>query len=267
MTQTIVLDRGQSNIIGDAVLHCGSCCDVTIPKGTVDLLFVDPPYGCGNMDDDLQASRAGKVKGGRQRAAEPIISDKGEEFEYLLRNIFWRAQEQLKPVGTVCCYAAGGGPSTVFCDVLGWFKERLEFHQLLVWDKSARGNGMGWRYRRNYEFIIVGHQRGQKMAWADESVAVPNVLRHAPPKGRYHPNQKPVEQIMDFIRWHTQPGDMVYDPCMGSGSTGVACVRMGRRFIGVEADQRHYERAVERITRAQQDTSLLRHAEQPLFKG
>lgn len=67
-----------------------------------------------------------------------------------------------------------------------------------------------------------------------------------------HPTQKPVALLEYLIKTYTNPGELVLDNCMGSGSTGVACVKTGREFIGMELDEKYYNRAVERINEAQQ---------------
>ena len=68
------------------------------------------------------------------------------------------------------------------------------------------------------------------------------------PEGRgLHPTQKPVELMEYFVETYTNPGDLVVDNCMGSGTTGVACLRTGRRFLGIERDPRHFAVAARRI--------------------
>ena len=76
-----------------------------------------------------------------------------------------------------------------------------------------------------------------------------------------HPTQKPVGLMEWLIRSYTNEGDTVLDSCMGSGSTGVACVRTGRNFIGIERDAAHYATAIERIKRelAQGDLFIPQH--------
>ena len=64
---------------------------------------------------------------------------------------------------------------------------------------------------------------------------------------KYHPTQKPVALLDYLIRTYTNEGDTVLDNCMGSGSTGVACVRSNRRFIGMELDETYFNTAKERI--------------------
>lgn len=74
-------------------------------------------------------------------------------------------------------------------------------------------------------------------------------------KGSFHPTQKPVDLLEYLIRTYTNEGEAVLDNCMGSGSTGVACVNTGRNFIGIELDEKYFETAKKRIEEAQQATT------------
>ena len=62
-----------------------------------------------------------------------------------------------------------------------------------------------------------------------------------------HPCQKPVKLMAELVDRLTEKGATVLDPYMGSGTTGIACIRTGRNFVGIEKDPRHYKTAVERI--------------------
>jgi site-specific DNA-methyltransferase (adenine-specific) len=79
----------------------------------------------------------------------------------------------------------------------------------------------------------------------------PNILKYRKDYTGHHPTQKPVALMEDLIRTYTNPGDTVLDPTMGSGSTGVACVNTGRRFIGIERDAGYFATAERRIAEAQ----------------
>lgn len=70
-------------------------------------------------------------------------------------------------------------------------------------------------------------------------------------RGGLHPTQKPVALMEYLIRTYTNEGDLVLDNCMGSGTTGVACMSTGRRFIGMEMDAGYFEIAKGRIMAAQ----------------
>ncbi|EIF7211391.1 site-specific DNA-methyltransferase [Salmonella enterica] len=80
----------------------------------------------------------------------------------------------------------------------------------------------------------------------------PNILKYARDREKYHPTQKPVALLEDLIQTWSTPGDTVLDFTMGSGSTGVACVNTGRRFIGIEKEQKYFDIAAARIEKSGQ---------------
>jgi len=75
-------------------------------------------------------------------------------------------------------------------------------------------------------------------------------------KGSYHPTQKPIDWMEFLIRTYTNGGDTVLDNVMGGGTTGVACLQSGRRFVGIELDASIYQTAAHRIRAASQKLSL-----------
>ncbi|EDD5834155.1 site-specific DNA-methyltransferase [Salmonella enterica] len=79
-----------------------------------------------------------------------------------------------------------------------------------------------------------------------------NILKYARDRDKYHPTQKPVALLEDLIQTYSNPGDTVLDFTMGSGSTGVACMNTGRRFIGIEKEQRYFDIAAARIEKSEQ---------------
>jgi site-specific DNA-methyltransferase (adenine-specific) len=78
-----------------------------------------------------------------------------------------------------------------------------------------------------------------------------SILSTKKERGGLHPTQKPVALMEYLIRTHTNPGDTVLDNCMGSGTTGVACVNTGRNFIGIEKDEKYFGIAKRRIEDSQ----------------
>ena len=86
----------------------------------------------------------------------------------------------------------------------------------------------------------------------DSDMRYPRSVLHFPTdkqKEALHPTQKPIALLEYLIRMYTNEGELVLDNCMGSGSTGVACIKCNRRFIGIENDEAYYRAAVERIRR------------------
>ena len=129
----------------------------------------------------------------------------------------------------------------------------FDFKQMIVWDKGKIG--MGWHYRRSYETVLVATKRGGACKWYDKTNKIENIIRNIPkiiPSSDQHPTIKPVALMEYFIKLHTQEGDTIFDPFMGSGTTGVACVELNRNFIGIEIDPKFFEIAKNRIERAKE---------------
>ncbi len=247
--------------IGDATLYCGDCREVlpTLPSGSVDLLWTDPPYGHNNHDGDPNA----RLNDHRGLENKPIANDGADEMRDVVDAALIEAVRLLKPgFSCCCCCCGGGGPSPTFA----WVADRmdskgLEFFHAVIWDKS--NPGLGWRYRRQYEMVMVSHLAGGKLAWSDGESAVPNIFKMMPPRERKHPNEKPLPLVQQFIRKHTAPGGVTLDPFMGSGTTGVAAVGLGRIFIGIEKDLAHFDTSCRRIEEAVHKRGLLDLCEQP----
>lgn len=123
----------------------------------------------------------------------------------------------------------------------------LSFFHACVWDKRGRGPGMGWRFRRDYEMIMVAHRSGGKLAWVSER-AFSNILTVRPVPNDHHPTTKPTALPGFFIDHCTTKDDLVLDPFMGSGTTLVAAKDMGRCAIGIELEERYCEAAAKRLS-------------------
>lgn len=220
-----------------------------LPSGSVDLVFIDPPYGNNNGVGDLAGARArDKVKGGRQRGVLDIIAnDTPESWAKVMNAVLPEINRVLKTDGCCCCCMGGGGKTTLFAQLVLWLEIYHEFFHAVVWDKSARGNGMGWRYRRNYEFVLVSHKRGGTLRWNEDRGAQPNVIYFPPTRNDLHVTQKPVEMAEWFIRNHTYPGDLILDCFAGSGTTLVAAQRLGRQYIGCDISAEYVSIARRRL--------------------
>jgi site-specific DNA-methyltransferase (adenine-specific) len=137
--------------------------------------------------------------------------------------------------------------------------KHLHFCQMIIWDKGPMG--MGWRYRRSYETVLVAY-KGSKMKWYADSKDIENIIRPGDgirkiiPSQHQHPTEKPIELAAHFIKLHTREGDTVLDPFCGSGSTGEAALQMDRNFIGIELNSEYVEMSNRRLANAM-----------PLFAG
>lgn len=223
-------------------LYHGDCLQIMaeMEAESVDMIWTDPPYGHGNHDGDLNA----RLNDHRGIESQPIANDTPESFRAVFDAAMKEAARVLKK--DCCCCCGGGGPRPTFA----WVAQRMDslglsFFHSVIWDKV--NPGLGWRYRRQHEMVMIAHRTGGKLAWADNDRAVSNIYRKSPPRNRLHPNEKPTEMPSHFIGLHTQAGQIVLDPFMGSGTTIEAAKLLGRRAIGIELDERYCEIAARRM--------------------
>ena len=135
---------------------------------------------------------------------------------------------------------------TYTCDAIedGFFRPR----SMIVWNKGTPGMGVGWRGQ--HELICYGLRGPAKTGTAGKG----NVLSINRTGNPDHPTQKPVTVIEEILKGTEALA--VVDPFMGSGTTGVACMNLGRKFIGIEIEPKYFEIACERIRAAQNQGRL-----------
>ena len=223
------------------VVHQGDCLDLLrrLPDGCVDAVITDPPYGVGYEAGGKPAGPATRTLG--HVAWDSIIGDDEVRTEWLTE-----AFRVLRPGSALylCCR----------WDVepewrAGLVAAGFTVKQRLTWHKRVGGKGdLTGTYAPTVEDVLFATKGRHE-------------LNHRPPslldvgcvptwEFRYHPHQKPVELPALLIKASTQPGDVVLDPFAGSGTTGLACLRWDRRFIGCELDPTHYATAVRRLDHA-----------------
>jgi len=183
------------------------------------------------------------------------MANDGKEANEIFEKFVKETLRILTEDGGCCCCCGGGGPDPQFARWTLIMDKYLSFKQMIVWDKGPMG--MGWRYRRSYETILVASKK-DKMAWYDKSKKIENIIRPGYkgikkiiPSKDQHPTQKPVNLMKHFIELHTQEGDIVLDPFLGSGTTAIACLELNRRFIGIELSSEYCEMARKRISKVQ----------------
>lgn len=229
---------------------CGDCRDILplIPDGAVDLVVTDPPYGLNYNNGDLAHCWEEALGKGPRGEARTIHQDSPEEWFPLMKAFLKEARRVMRPGSCCCCCCGGGGgPKPIFAHLTLMMDELLDFKQAVVWQKP--GIGMGWHYRRSYEFMLIAQKPGAACFWFDESKNVSNIitLPKIIPSAEQHPTEKPIELMQTFIELHSRPGDIVLDPFLGHGTTAVAAKNLGRRFIGIEVEPKYCEIAERRL--------------------
>jgi hypothetical protein len=116
--------------------------------------------------------------------------------------------------------------------------------RLLIWEKTNPSPMNGKNiWLSGVECCVYGKFKGAVFNEHCKNT----VFRHPCGRNKFHPTQKPLELVERLVLASTNNGDSVLDPFMGSGSTGVACLNTGRKFIGIELDKGYFEIAEKRI--------------------
>jgi site-specific DNA-methyltransferase (adenine-specific) len=206
-------------IIGDARLYLGDCREI-LPtlRGVIDAVVSDPPYGIGFVHSGKGGCLARSTSFGG-------IAIRGDD-------------EPFDPSPWL------NFPTVVLFGANHFADKLPPSSNWLVWDKR--------------DGVCSNDQADCEMAWTNLGGPA-RLTRHlwngmlkASERGvsRVHPTQKPVAVMEWVLNQTTNPGDLVLDPYCGSGTTGVACIKTGRRFVGIEIDEKYFDTAVRRITAA-----------------
>ena len=199
--------------IQDATLYCGDCLEILPTLGKADAVVTDPPY---------RLTSGGKTPGGMTGGWLTFDSLNSDSDAYIMAND--------KNVNMALNAAKNAG---------------FKFHNLLVWDKrTAVANR--W-YMKNCEFILYLYKGAARRIKDAGSKQLYSVLQI---DSSTHPTEKPVELMRHYIGNSTERRQSVLDPFMGSGTTGVACAKLGRKFVGIEIEPKYFDIACERIEKA-----------------
>jgi len=202
-------------IIGECRLYLGDCLDV-LPKladGGVDAVVTDPPYNVGlNYEGDATADN---------------------KPEYQAWCIDWFVE-----LRRICT-----GAVTISCGIVNlamWCKIE-DPHWVLCWWKPS-GMGRSPVGFCNWEPMPMwGKTKGKGKCDVIRAPIIPNRALDG------HPCPKPIEWGCGFVELLSEAGMIVCDPFMGLGTVGVACVRLGRKFIGIEKEPKYFDIACRRI--------------------
>lgn len=241
--------------IGDCQLFLGDCLEILPTLGRVDAVVTDPPYV--GLKGGVVHRRYGGVA--PKKAISVAVGNE------------WGASLDWVPV----CEPLARKVIAVFCSHSFVAELRSAFSlapvSLAVWHKRNAPPAINNVPRQTTEFIWL-FKAGPNARWRSISDTLFSVLsanagcvttgeRIVREDGRAaHPTQKPVAIMEPFVSL-VDEGEVVLDPFMGSGTTGVACARLGRRFIGIERDETYFDIACARIRKAYAQPDLF--IEQP----
>lgn len=217
-------------IIGRATLYCGDCRDILPTLGKVDAVVTDPPYGIG------EAAGANK-----SRSKLAPTNDYGDDD--------WDNQP-IDPE-TMALVKASGDLQIIFG---GNYYDCPPSSCWLVWDKDNGANDFA-----DCELAWTNLPKAvRRLKWTWNGFIRQGEMSRKPGQWdvRNHPTEKPVGVMKWCIGHLPETASMVLDPFMGSGTTGVAAVEMGRDFIGIEREAKYFDIACRRIEQAQRQGDL-----------
>lgn len=228
--------RDYELILGDS-----SLCTRQLPDHSIDLILTDPPYNLGRYS-------TGNIK---MSWRKDFNNDVAEWDTMLFSPAAWLDEFRriLKPTGTIFAFTS--------YNLLGqWhqtFDPVFDTFQFVVWHKTnpppkLRRAG----FLNSCELIICAWDRGHTWNFTRQKemhnfIESPICMGKERVKNPAHPTQKPIKVLSHLVALATNPGNVVLDPFMGVGSTGVAALKLGRRFIGIEIDARYFTAATVRI--------------------
>lgn len=206
----------------------------------IDLILTDPPY-CVSRTHQLGFSNMGRSG-----------MDYGE-WDYDFNQQEW--------IREVAPYLRNGGSIIIFNDWknMSYLAQTLESLGFIIKDliRLEKSNPMprnvNARYVIDFE-VAIWAVKGKKR-WVFNK---PNDISYLKPsfkcsvvigKNRIHPTQKPLNVFEELVKIHSNKGDLIFDPFSGSGTTAIAALKNGRKFLGSEIDKSYYERAKKRIER------------------
>jgi site-specific DNA-methyltransferase (adenine-specific) len=239
-------------VIGGCELYLGDCMEIMPALAPVDHVISDPPY-----EDELHKA-VGRV---RRSDGRKMITDLG------FSGVNARRAEIVKSVVRI---SKGWAILFTLAEGVRSWRDELQacgakYDTCLAWikpDSMPRMNGQG--AARGFECAVTAWCGDGYRSWngGGKRGVYTHLTNHRDRDGR-HPTEKPLPLMVELIGDFTQPEQTVLDPFMGSGTTGVACVRAGRRFIGIELDDGFFDIACQRIRKAYAQPDLFVAALKP----
>jgi site-specific DNA-methyltransferase (adenine-specific) len=240
------------HIAEGVTLHLGDCREILPAVEGIAHIVSDPPY-----EDELH-NAVGKI---RRKDGQQMIDSLGFDGINAMRAEIAGLLVE-RSAGWVIVFTLAEG-------VRAWRDPIQEaggkWDTTLAWikpDASPRFNGQG--AARGFECAITAWCGKGYRSW--NAGGKRGVYTHCVNVGRQgeHPTEKPLPLMREIVTDFTKPGELICDPFMGSGTTGVACVVTGRRFVGVEKDPKWFELSCRRIEAATRQQDLFIEKPKPL---
>lgn len=244
-------------------LYNGDCLEKLkeIPENTFDMIFADPPYMLSNGGITCQSGKIALVDKGAWDKSQGFENDFKFHKKWLEL-----CKQLLKPNGTLwvsgtyhSIYSCGFAMQLLGYHILNdicWFKPNASpnmscryftaSHETLIWARKEKNAKHTFNYEdmKNGNFLkdfLKKEKMQMRSVWA---IGTPTPSEKTFGK---HTTQKPINLLERIVLASTNRGDLVLDPFMGSGTTGVAAIKLGRKFVGIDVNEAFVELAEKRI--------------------
>lgn len=250
--------------MNELTLKLGDCLEVMkeIPDGAVDLILHDLPYGTTAASWDKvipfeplweQYKRVIKKNGAIVLFGSEPFATKNRvcALDFYKYDWIWM---KTKPTGFT---QAKNKPLKDYENIMvfspGTTVHASQSKNRMTYNPQGLTECHIVQSNKNKFGALNGKRPSHKESYTQKQTGYPRmILQGYKVQGKsLHPSQKPVALLEYLVKTYTNEGDLVLDNCMGSGSTGVACINTGRRFYGIEADEKYFDVAVKRIAEAQ----------------
>lgn len=213
----------------------GNCLELlpAIPDKSIRQILTDPPYF-------VPPAQYVSGRTHHQRTLSNLSL-----LEPFYRELFRLLVDKVRDDGSIYMFCDAQSYPLYFCHLYDMVKSI----RLLVWDRKSAINGYTWRFRCQHILYAEMHQ-SPPIKTGDSDLLV---YSSVPVADRSHPAEKPSDLLEKMVSKSSDPGDIVLDCFSGSGSVGEACVRLGRRFIGIELNDGHCEAARARLRAAERE--------------
>ena len=232
-------------------LQLGDCFDILsiFKNDSIDLIVTDPPYGIDFRSGRQTVDRKKSVKGEGSVNVRDFYFESISEDHRLLTGWLTEAYRILKNDSAIYIFAHWSQWSNLYNAV-----EAVGFNvkNMIVLNKSNHGMGdLKGSYAPKHELLLYASKGRRNLIFpngrTDDVWSVPVKFSGS---HKFHPNEKPLSWIIPAILNSSIEKQVVLDPFMGSGSTGVAAISTGRKFIGIEKDPNYFTIAEDRIKNA-----------------
>lgn len=217
-------------------LYCGDCREILPSIATADHALFDPPY-----ERHMHDAKTGE---GNSAASRKISALDFASIDGMRDEIAAHIQRITQGWSITFCTPEGVAPWRDAYEAAGG-----RYKRACVWHKpdaapqmNGQGPGMGAEM-----FTAVWHGAGHSRWNAGGKLGHYTANTHSRDREGSHPTEKPLSLMVALVNDFTDHGQLILDPFMGSGTTGVACAKRGRDFIGIEINEKHFETAKRRI--------------------